>query len=208
MSLNESLTNFKNGISEINGYIQIAYEPDSEGNDRFSVEEKEFLVSSAFLKMFIKWEEFLESVFLQYLLGEPSISGDKIVCFALPNDIEHAYKLILGTQRYIDWSNPDIVLRLSKIFFDNGDPFNTAISSIKNDLIDLKNIRNSAAHKSNTTQTKLHSVASRKLGTYVSNIGVAEFITSFSLENPNQTILQSYQLQFEIAAENIASNST
>ncbi len=206
MSLNDILRHFRDNISRINQYINIAYEVDEKNNDRLSNEEKEFIVSSAFLKMFISWEEYLETVFIQYLLGKPSINGDHISRYAIPVDKDHAHKIVIGTQKYVDWANHEIIMRLSKLFFKDGGPIYTAIASIAGDLADLKVIRNAAAHISTTTQLKFDSMASRKLSKPVSNIGIAEFITKISPEDPSKTILQLYQLVLDITAENIANN--
>ena len=208
MSLHDSLLQFQTSISRVNDYVDIAYEIDEHGKDKYSTDQKEFIVSSAFLKMFICWEEFIESAFIKYLLGEPSITGDIISSYASPKDTDHAHKLIIGTQKYVDWANHEIVKRLSNIYFENGEPISTAISSISTDISDLRVIRNAAAHISTTTQQKLDAVASRKLGVTVSNIGVAEFVTKLSPDDSTKTVLQSYQLMLEITAENIAKNST
>ena len=206
MSLNDSLNYFRGSISKVNDYIGIAYELDEGENDRYSDEQKEFIVSSAFLKMFVCWEGYLESVFIKYLLGEPSIPGDVIPAYAIPKDSAHAHKMIIGTQRYVDWANPEIVKKLSDLFFEDGGAISPAIASIAGDMSDLRVIRNAAAHISTTTQQQLDAVASRKLRTPISNITVADFITKLSPEDETKTVLQSYQLMLDITAENIANN--
>ena len=75
----------------------------------------------------------------------------------------HAHRILIGTQKYVDWSNPEIIRRLCNLFFDPSNPFDTYIASINTDLFDLKTIRNAAAHLTSTTSQQLDSLATRKL---------------------------------------------
>jgi len=92
--------------------------------------QREFITDSAYLKIFIAWETFLEDSFIQYMLGEHSISGKVISCCVQPTDKKHANNLLIGTQRYVDWSNPEIIRKLCNLYFKSGNPFDIFISSI------------------------------------------------------------------------------
>ena len=208
MSISNRLANFRTGIQQTNSYISIAFELDSDGNDLYPEDKKEFIVTSAFLKMFIYWEEFLEKIFINYLVGEPSIDGTQVNTFVSPQSSEHAHKILIGTQKYVDWANHEIVRRLANIFFENGEPLATNMASISTELSDLKTIRNAAAHVSSTTQHKLDALASRITSRTVSNISVSKFVMTLDPNNQSVTILQSYQNILDISAENIARNRT
>jgi hypothetical protein len=206
--MNENLSEFRNGITQVNNYIAIAYKTGDDGNDICTQCEKEFIISSAFLKMFIYWEGFLEKAFIIYLTGGSSTNGDILTKYVNPIDEAHAHKMVIATQKYVDWANHEIVMRLSKLYFENGTPIQSVLASIAADLSDLKNIRNAAAHISSTTQTKLDGIASRTFGTTVANTTVDQFIMQSHPDDSNITILQHYQNILDIAAENIATNQT
>lgn len=208
MSLSNSITEFRSGISYINKIIQKAYESDTFGNDIFDIHQKEFIVSSAFLKMFIYWESFVESSFASYLVGEASTNGTTVTTHVTPSDRAHALKILIGTQKYVDWANHEIVRRLADLYLENGKPFSSNISSISSELSDLKTIRNAAAHLSSTTQHQLDALATRVLGHKVVNTTVANFILQLHPQNSKKTILQNYQELLDLAAENIAGNVT
>jgi hypothetical protein len=208
MSLADSLSDFRSDVDKINGYINLAYEQSSAGNYIRSDQEIEFLVTSAFLKLFIAWESFLEKSFVTYLTGGSSIGGTRPTKYANPIDQEHAHKLLIGTQKYVDWANNEIVNRVAVLYFENGEPFKTALDSISTDLSDLRTIRNASAHISSTTQKKLDAVASRVLGNTTTGTNVSDFIMKISLEDASKTVLQMYQLKLDITAENIAYNRT
>ncbi|PKI00275.1 hypothetical protein [Glaciecola sp. 33A] len=208
MALIDALSAYRIEVTKVNGYVDLAYEQDAAGNSIRSNEDVEFIVTSAFLKLFIAWEGFLENSVVAYLTGEASLGGNMITKYANPIDVEHAHKILIGTQKYVDWANIDNVNKIASIYFEEGEPFKTALNSISTDLSDLRVIRNASAHISSTTQNKLDAVASRVLRRSVTGINVSDFITKMSKEDTSNTVLQLYQLKLDITAENIAHNRT
>jgi len=206
MALNDVLLNYRNSITSCNQNMNIAFSTDDAGNYIYSQSQRDFLIESAYLKIFISWENFLENAFIEYLLGEPCINGNVIQRFANPIDRNHAVKLLIGTQKYVDWANPEIIRRLSKIFFIPGNPVDNIIGSIQSDFFDLKTIRNSAAHISATTNHELDALATRKLQRQCIGFTVSRLILSFDPNAAvnNQTLLTSYTTLLDVAAENIA----
>ncbi len=205
MALLQVLSTYRSSIQEAQSFILLAYKQDPAGNYVHTQIERDFITASAFLRIFIAWETFLESSFLYYMTGEPSCTGNNITRFVSPIDILHANKLLIGTQKYVDWSNPDIIKRLSKLYFHTGFPYDTYIGSIQEDLTDLKTVRNAAAHLTSTTSQQLDGLSSRKLRRQVRNISVAQFVLSLEPSiNPPITILDNYLIKLDIAAEGIA----
>ena len=206
MPLIDVLQNYRNSIVTCNNNLNIAFSTDIGNNFIYNQGQRDFIIESAYLKMFISWEHFVENAFLEYLLGEPSINGTIIRRFANPIDKGHAVKLVIGTQKYVDWANPEIIRRLSRIFFVGGNPIDNIIGSIQSDFFDLKTIRNSAAHISSTTNRELDALATRKLQRQCINYTVSQLILSFdpTATVNNQTLLSSYTTLLDVAAENIA----
>lgn len=206
MSLTDSLNDFRAGITQTNNFISMAYVQDSSGNDIFDSSKKEFLITSAFLKMFIYWETFIEESFSKYLTGELSTSGTKVNCYVSPKDRQHALTILIGTQKYVDWANHEIVKRLANLYFDDRNPFTSNISSISSELSDLKTVRNAAAHLSSTTRHQLDALSTRVLSKNVTNTDVATFMMELHPKDRTKTVLLYYQNILDIAAENIAAN--
>ncbi len=206
MALNNILSTYRRSINECRLNMNIAFQIDASGNYIHAEPQRDFIVESVFLKIFIAWENFLESVFIEYLLGEVSTEGRSVIRYATPIDREHAVKIIIGTQKYVDWANPEIVRRLSKLYFNSINPIDSVISSIQTDIFDLKTIRNSAAHISTTTGRELDSLATRKLRRPCTNVTVSQFILFLDPNIPppqTQTFLESYLILLDVAAENI-----
>lgn len=205
MPLLDSLTQYRASIAEANNFISIAFRRNRSRRYILSVNEREFITDSAYLRIFIAWETFLESSFINYMLGDLSILGNAITCHALPTSVDHAHKMIIGTQKYVDWSNPEIVRRLCNLYFAAGNPFDTFISSISADLFDLKTIRNAAAHLTSTTRGQLDSLGTRKLRRPSTNLKVSDLVFSIDPSSTiNDTILTTYLNILDVAAEGIA----
>jgi hypothetical protein len=205
MALIDSLSTFRSSVNEANSFISFAFQQDGNGNYVQPQNQREFITDSAYLKIFIAWETFLEDSFIQYMLGEHSISGKVIGCCVQPKYKKHANNLLIGTQRYVDWSNPDIIRKLCNLYFNSGNPFDTFISSISFDISDLKTIRNAAAHLTSTTQQQLDSLGTRKLKRQCNNLKVSDILFAFDPESTaNETILTTYLNKLDICAEGIA----
>lgn len=208
MSLTDSLDDFRADIVQANGFISMAYEQDVNDDYLYDSIKQEFIVSSAFLRMFIAWEKFIQDAFAKYLIGEISTQGTPVDTFVTPIDLSHANSILIGTNRYVDWANHEIVLRLAKLYLKDGEPIASNIASVSSVLADLKTIRNAAAHISTSTQTLLDSLASRILGRQMSNMTVSSVVMVLHPEDTNRTVLQYYQDVLDVVAENVAANRT
>jgi hypothetical protein len=206
MSLADSLNNFRAGIIQTNTFISIAYEQDANSNYLYDDIKKEFIITSAFLRMFIYWESFIEDAFSKYLIGKSSTLGTMVECYMTPDDQGHALKLLIGTQKHVDWANHEIVRKLAQLYLKEGNPIVSNINSISGELTDLKTIRNAAAHMSSTTQKQVDALASRISGKNVVNTSVAHLVMNLHPKDKSKTVLQFYQNILDIVAENIAAN--
>ncbi|PKA15458.1 hypothetical protein [Leptospira haakeii] len=206
MALSQNLLDFRNSITELNSHIQFAHQKYANGVYKITNNLRVFISESAFLKMFVAWETFVESSFIDYLINEESVLLKRPAKWATPIDRKHANQIIIGNQKYMDWSNPEIVRSVSKIFFHQGYVFDIALSAINADLMDMKTIRNSAAHLSSTTSDKLDGLATRILGTTCSNYTAYKLLFATdprSVPIP-QNVLERYLTLIDIAAEQIA----
>jgi hypothetical protein len=206
MALNQNLIDFRATITELNQHIQFAHLKYTGGTYKIAANLRKFISESAFLKMFVAWETFVENSFIDYLINEESIMLRRPAKWATPIDRKHAHQIIIGNQKYMDWSNPETVRNISKIFFHQGYIFATSLSAINTDLMDMKTIRNSAAHLSSTTSDKLDGLATRILGTPCHNYQAYQllFATDPRSAPSVQTVLQRYLALIDIAAEQIA----
>ncbi|WP_134087995.1 hypothetical protein [Olivibacter sp. XZL3] len=206
MALNQNLIDFRAAITELNQHIQFAHIKYANGSYKISANLREFIAESAFLKIFVAWETFVEKCFIDYLINEESILHRRPAKWATPINSMHANQIIIGTQKHMDWSNPETIRKISKIFFHQGYVFDTALSAINADLMDMKTIRNSAAHVSSTTTTKLDGLATRILGTQHSNFTAYKLLFHNDPRSAPtiETVLNRYLNLLDIAAEEIA----
>ena len=146
MALNQNLIDFRATTTELVSHITFAHQKYANGSYKIAKNLREFICESAFLRIFIAWETFVENCFIDYLLNEQSILNNRPAKWANPINKDHANQIIIGTQKYMDWSNPETVRKVSQIFFHLGYVFNTSLGDINNDIMDMKTIRSYAAN--------------------------------------------------------------
>jgi hypothetical protein len=205
MPLQQNLNGFRATNAELVAHITYANTKYANGSYKMARNLREFICESAFLRIFISWETFLENCFVDYLLNEPSILNNRPAKWVNPINKEHAQEIIVGNQRYMDWSNPEAVRKISQIFFHQGYVFNTSLGSINNDVMDLKAIRNSAAHLSSSTASKLDGLGNRILNTQ--GLRYTTYSLLFSIDTRSaatQTVLARYLQILDVTAEQIA----
>lgn len=198
------LTELGTAFAFTNSIVADAHTVDATGQYTKPQDVRSFMTEAAVLKMYIAWESYLERSFLNYLMGSPSVTGNVVTRYLTAPTMEHASQVLVGTQRFVDWSNPEIVRRLAKLYFPAGVPYEASISGIQTELLDLKAIRNASAHLSTSTSDQVDKVALRRLGTPVIGISVYTLITAIDPHAQNKTLLQSFQDTLAAAATQIS----
>ena len=107
--------------------------------------QRERLCEMAFVILFTAWEEFLESAFEMYVVDAP-LASFKSRHRVLVVDLDTAHDLIRGGRRYAEWGDSALVRDRAKVFFKNGEPFESALSSVSDDLTKMRIIRNRCVH--------------------------------------------------------------
>ena len=65
-----------------------------------------------------------------------------------PKSFNHAEKLIKSSMRYLDWTNPDDVIKRADLYLKDGFPIKYPYTTHRELLLDFKRIRNHIAHDS------------------------------------------------------------
>ncbi|HDP77701.1 MAG TPA: hypothetical protein ENN47_05875 [Mesotoga infera] len=205
MSLKDTFVAFEIDINQCDNLISHAHLTASDGSFLFSEIDRKQITAAAFLNMFVAWESFLEAALIAYMTGETSETGVSPIRYVFPPDKESARLMIVGANRYFDYSNPDSVKKIALLFFKNGVPFEPHISSIASELHDLKTMRNSAAHITSTTQKALESLVTRVLGNPKPGIHLYELLlTTLPISSLNDTVFSFYKTILVTAAKLIS----
>jgi hypothetical protein len=205
MSLLNILKEFRTEITQCDSLIAHAHAVDLAGNPILPTVDQKQITIAAFLNMFIAWETFLESAFVEYMTGEATTAGRLPVKYVSPPDADAARAMVIGTQRYFDYGNHENVKKAARMFFQNGDPFEPHISGMICDLADLRTMRNSSAHITSTTQTALESLALRIFAAPRPGIGLYQLLTNTDPRvQGGRTVLSVYQDKLITAAGLIA----
>ena len=155
MALKQTLARFRASVDRSDRLIATAHKKRASGSYIFSAQDREQITVAAFLNLFIAWEAFLESSLAQLMAGKSTIRGKHPKKYVSPRNIEDAHEMIKGTNRYFDYSDPDRVQRLFRLFFKTGYPYEPHFTSSINELRELRTMRNWAAHITRNTQHQL-----------------------------------------------------
>ena len=161
MPLQQSLATFKSGATQCASLIANAHRQDAGGASVMPPLDREQISVAAFLNLFVAWETFLEDVIAKLLSGASTISGSLPRKFASPPGPSEAKVMLVGIQKFFDYGNHENVRKIARIYFDNGSPLEPHLSSIYQDLADMRTMRNASAHLSSTTQSAIESLAQR-----------------------------------------------
>lgn len=164
MPIAGALAAFTAKAAQCDSLIASAHRLDPAGAAIFLPVERELITVAGFLNLFVAWEEFLETAMSQFMIGTPALSGVVPVRYAAPPNVESAKRMLIGTNRYFDYANHELVRRMATLYFQGGFPFEPHLSAIFTDLADMRTMRNASAHLSSTTQVALESLAQRIFG--------------------------------------------
>lgn len=178
MPIAQAIATFSSKLSQCDSLIANAHRLDAHGSPLFPQLDREQITIAAFLNLFVAWEEFLESTISNFMVGASTLSGTQPIRHASPPDVTAAKKMLIGVNRYFDYANHDNVRKVVLMYFQNGYPFEPNLSSIFQDLGDLKTMRNASAHISFSTQVPLEGLAQRIFGSPRPGITLYSMLTS------------------------------
>ena len=145
-SLKSIIARFEERLSSSEALFNSVYavasgdEPAKEGC--LSRSQSSRVVSLAFLQMVTAWEDFVECIFLRYMIGAESPSGYKPrLLQAKPKNLDAAFELLCeGKEKhYLSWSNSRKIRKRAKVYFDKGEPFQVIRGDHFKDIFTIRN---------------------------------------------------------------------
>lgn len=180
------------GLNAISQAIQLT----DDEPEKFTGELRDMVVGYVILNIFSLWEKFLEDIFIAYMLGNSSNTGNPCERYVSPVDEDHAYRMVKGINQYPEWSNINTIQTCAKIFFKNGKPF-SKLSQMQEPLNALKRIRNALAHASKDAKQKFENLVQGKIGRLPDDITPAKFLIEYKLERTrNSPYYYEYYINF------------
>ena len=144
---------------DFNKELRILERFDSENQKRFSGglgitqtnitrHQLHFLTEAVFFRAFRAYERFVRDIFLLYCQEKSPRSGARVISFLKPTSFNHSEELIKSSLRYLEWTNPDDVIRRSELYLKDGFPIKLPYATHRETLQDFRRIRNHIAHDS------------------------------------------------------------
>ena len=149
------------------------------------------LIEGIFMKFYVRWEDYQESVFLAYLMGKPRSNGRVVRAHFVPRDTKHARQVYLDRRGFSDWTAPEVVLERSDLLLHNGGPFRRALASRTSELQELKTLRNAIAHNSGPARKSFEKLVRNRLTYMPPNTTPGTFLTSI-LPRTTKSLWEEY----------------
>ena len=118
-----------------------------------------------FFRAFRAYENFLEDVFVLFTLQKPTLRGNIAKSYLQPENFYHARELLRSGKRFIDWTDPETVIERAETFIRGGGTVKSVVVSAKQDLLDMKVVRNHIAHNSKESGIPFEKLIRRVRGT-------------------------------------------
>ncbi len=177
--LDEHLNDFK---SKCDWALQVYFDAVSLYNENkvvgFTLDMRDMMIENVVLNIYSSWEQFLENIFIAYMLGNKSDNGMTVVKYVSPIDNDHAYKLIKNVTLYPDWTDIDKILINADNFFKNGGAFKI-LRTLKGELNAIKKIRNAIAHTSQKAKQDFENIVRGSVGHLPANITPVKFLSEY-----------------------------
>jgi len=197
LSLSHVLVNFQKGIDSSTNLVSSIQ---NLGIPRIQLE---MVVEMAFLRIFVAWESFLEESFIRYAAGAASPSGYMPNVLTHAQNIGHALELVLSGRDYIPWNSASEVTRRSVLYFQDGEPYRTALEPASIELDEMNTIRNRITHKSMKSKSKFKAFVRRKFGHGVRGMTPGRYLLTSLLSPPPNNFLDYYIEVIRIASSMI-----
>lgn len=163
---------------------------------------RDLVIKQSFVNVFTEWEHFLENSAIAYALGQPSSLGHSVTRYIFPTDEDHANQLIKGSSTYPDWSNLELVVKLTESFFERGEPYKSALHGFSSKYKNMKKLRNVIVHNSTKSRDAFDTLVRTALR--ASSVGISPTDFLLSKKGSNLFFYELYITHIHNAAKIIA----
>jgi hypothetical protein len=206
MPIAQALSDFRNSAAQCDSLIANAHKIDAAGASILPVVDQRQITVAALLNLFIGWETFIEATLHDLMTGSSTLNGTAPTKYVSPVNQQAAHALVIGPRgTYFDYGNHNLVKPLVRMYFQHGYPYEPHISSIEQDLADIRTMRNAAAHITTSTQTALDSLSARILRRPIGGINLYDLLMAIDpASSVGATVFVMFRDKLLVAAELIA----
>jgi len=143
----------------------------------------EALYETAYLRIFLLWEDFLEQSFLRYLCGYHSSIGPVALRGKVFSTISLAEAAVLGGYDFVSWANPHKVAARSSKFITSG-LHEAVLNSNISRLEAFNSVRNRIAHPSKYARRQFDSATVMLAGSRFAASSAGKFLRCIAVPAP------------------------
>lgn len=164
------------------------------------------LNEGVFFSAFRSFEIFVEEIFILYSMQKPNLTNKVAKSHLSRANYDLNRNIIKGGQRFIDWASPDTILTRAELYFSDGEPIKSVISTHLNELKHLKWLRNHIAHKSEESLRQYKTLLRDELLTIPVNIpSPGKFLNTRLPADSSRYFLEIYLEKFNNIARALVS---
>jgi len=200
-------------------YVDLSYEGFSE-NPLHPLQATK-IIELSFLNIVSAWEEFVQAVFVRYMVGGCSGSGySPALRIGRCQSLNHALELLSGkdgfdpSTDYLNWSNWSKVIYRARLFFVNAEPFSLLTDNQERLIKESVILRNRVAHSSKKCKQAFCVLARKYLGLKeneplprglsVGRLLLSENVRGFAQDYRSHNYYQSFSVMFGKLSDIIA----
>jgi hypothetical protein len=158
----------------------------------------------AFLRCFLAWEIFLEEIFMSYAHGHAAPDGTVYPCYVTAPTHSHTRDIVRGEGRgFASWASPSQVTARARLFFKDGEPFESALGTVDTPLTDMVTVRNRIAHRSGSAATKFLALVRQRQGSVQPGMSPGRFLLGPGT-NPANRRIDEYLTILRTASRSLA----
>jgi hypothetical protein len=162
-------------------------------SQRLSKRQLHLLTESIFFAAFRAYENFVREVFLLYCLEKRPQSQKKVRSYLKPKSFHHAERLLQSSMRFLDWVDPNEIIRRAELYLEDGFPMKLPYTVNTDALRDFKRIRNHIAHQSPQSRDDYLKVLRKHYTVVPVTIpSPGEFLLESERSNPNMYKLLTF----------------
>jgi hypothetical protein len=158
----------------------------------------------AFLRCFLAWENFLEEMFMAYAQGQAAPGGTVFPSYlSAPTQVK-TRAIVRGERRaFVSWADASQVTARAKMYFEDGEPFDTVLGTAGTALADMVTVRNRIAHRGGTAAEKFLTLVRQRLGSVQPGMSPGRFLLGPGT-NPANRRIDEYLTVLRTAGNSLA----
>lgn len=155
---------FLKELARIERYDSQIQERFSASSPRLTKHQLHLITEALFFRLFRVYEGSVRDIFILYCQEKKPSTGKNVTSFINPRNFVHAEEIIKSNYRYLQWANPDDIIKRAELYLKDGFPLKQPFANNRQLLHTFRIIRNHIAHDSEESMNQYMKVIRNHFG--------------------------------------------